>query len=176
MDIKKNIVETTEYKQLQDVSLYQDVCHIIEQGRERAYNAVSQQMVETYWNIGRRIVEEEQQGKERAEYGEQIIEKLSKQLTLRYGRGFGKRYLAYFRQFYLTINNKQILQTCLQNLTWSHILRALRVDDPIAIRWYLTNHHMCKDKANHHVHGLNQQPHVQGRAESPMVFIAQGKA
>ena len=87
MDIKKQIIETTEYKQKQDVSLYQDVCHIIEQGRERAYNAVSQQMVETYWNIGRRIVEEEQQGKERAEYGEQIIEKLSKQLTLRYGRG-----------------------------------------------------------------------------------------
>ena len=81
MDIKKHIVETAEYKQKPDVSLYQDVCHIIEQGRERAYNAVSQQMVETYWNIGRRIVEEEQQGKERAEYGEQIIEKLSKQLT-----------------------------------------------------------------------------------------------
>lgn len=90
MDIKKPIIETREYKQKQDVSLYQDVCHIIEQGRERAYNAVSQQMVETYWNIGRRIVEEEQQGKERAEYGEQIIEKLSKQLTLRYGEGLAK--------------------------------------------------------------------------------------
>ena len=137
MDIKKHIVETAEYEQKQDISLYQDVCHLIDQGRERAYNAVSQQMVETYWNIGKRIVEEEQQGNERAEYGEQIIEKLSQQLTLRYGRGFGKRYLAYFRQFYLTINNKQILQTCLQNLTWSHILKALRVDDPIAIRWYL---------------------------------------
>ena len=105
MDIKKQIIETTEYKQKQEVSLYQDVCHIIEQGRERAYNAVSQQMVETYWNIGKRIVEEEQKGKERAEYGEQIIEKLSKQLTLLYGKGFGPRYLRSFRRFYLIFDN-----------------------------------------------------------------------
>ena len=66
--------------------LYTDVCSIIEQGRERAYSAVNQQMIETYWHIGQRIVEEEQQGKERAEYGEHIIEKLSEQLTYRYGK------------------------------------------------------------------------------------------
>ena len=117
--------------------LYTDVCSIIEQGRERAYSAVSQQMIETYWHIGQRIVEEEQQGKERAEYGEHIIEKLSEQLTYRYGKGFSKRYLAYFRQFYLTINDIQILQTRLQNLTWSHIHRVLSLEDPVAIRWYL---------------------------------------
>ena len=137
MDIKKNIVETTEYKQQHGVSLYQDVCHIIEQGRERAYNAVSQQMVETYWNIGRRIVEEEQQGKERAEYGEQIIEKLSKQLTLRYGRGFGPRYLRSFRKFYQVVDSYEIWKSRFPNLTWTHIYKSLRVDDPIAIRWYL---------------------------------------
>ena len=54
-------------------------------------------MIETYWNIGRRIVEEEQQGQERAEYGERIIERLSEQLTHQYGKGFSARYLAYFR-------------------------------------------------------------------------------
>lgn len=122
---------------IQKSKLYTDVCSIIEQGRERAYSAVSQQMIETYWNIGRRIVEEEQQGKERAEYGEHIIEKLSEQLTYRYGKGFSKRYLAYFRQFYLTINDLQILQTHLQNFTWSHIHRVLSLEDPVAIRWYL---------------------------------------
>lgn len=118
-------------------SLYTDVCGIIDRGRERAYAAVNSSMIETYWNIGRRIVEEEQQGKERAEYGERIIENLSEQLTLRYGKGYSKRYLAYFRLFYLTISDLQILQTRLQNLTWSHILHVLRVDDPMAIRWYL---------------------------------------
>lgn len=137
MDIKKQIIETTEYKQKQDVSLYQDVCHIIEQGRERAYNAVSQQMVETYWNIGRRIIEEEQQGKERAEYGEQIIEKLSKQLTLLYGKGFGPRYLRSFRRFYLIFDKYEIWKSRFPNLTWTHIYKSLRIDDPIAIRWYL---------------------------------------
>lgn len=94
-------------------------------------------MIETYWRIGQRIVEEEQQGKERAEYGEKIIENLSKQLTLQYGKGFSKRYLAYFRLFYLNFSDLQILQSRLQNLTWTHITKALRVEDPVAMRWYL---------------------------------------
>lgn len=124
-------------KEIQDTVLYNDVCRIIEQGRQQAYAAVNSSMIETYWNIGRRIVEEEQQGKERAEYGEQIIERLSHQLTHQYGKGFSKRYLAYFRSFYLIIQDIGILQSRLQNLTWTHIVKVLRVDDPTAIRWYL---------------------------------------
>ena len=58
-------------------------------------------------------------------------------MTYRYGKGFSKRYLAYFRKFYLTIDDLQILQTRLQNLTWSHILTTLRVDSAVSIRWYL---------------------------------------
>ncbi len=94
-------------------------------------------MIETYWKVGQRIVEEEQRGAERAEYGKHIIEHLSNELTYRYGKGFSKRYLAYFRKFYLTINDIAILQTRLQNLTWSHILTALRADSEVSIRWYL---------------------------------------
>ena len=118
-------------------TLLSDVCAIIEHGREQAYDAVNGLMIETYWKIGRRIVEEEQCGNKRAEYGKHIIEHLSCELTMRYGKGFSKRYLAYFRKFYLTIDDLQILQTRLQNLTWSHILTALRVDTEVAIRWYL---------------------------------------
>ena len=114
-----------------------DVCSIIEDGRQKAYDAVNNSMIETYWRVGQRIVEEEQNGSERAEYGKHIIEQLSKELTYRYGKGFSKRYLAYFRKFYLTIDNLQILQTRLQNLTWSHILTALRADSDVSIRWYL---------------------------------------
>ena len=62
-------------------NLFSDVCGIIEQGRQQAYAAVNKSMIETYWNIGKRIVEEEQSGKERAEYGEEIINNLSTQLT-----------------------------------------------------------------------------------------------
>ena len=54
-------------------NLFSDVCGIIDQGRQQAYAAVNKSMIETYWNIGKRIVEEEQSGKERAEYGEEII-------------------------------------------------------------------------------------------------------
>ena len=118
-------------------NLFSDVCGIIEQGRQQAYAAVNKSMIETYWNIGKRIVEEEQSGKEHAEYGEEIINNLSIQLTHRYGRGFSKRYLAYFRRFYLIFQNITILQSRLQNLTWTHIIKVLRIDDEPAIRWYL---------------------------------------
>ena len=114
-----------------------DVCTIIDEGRQKAYASVNSSMIETYWKIGKRIVEEEQCGNERAEYGKRIIEQLSNELTMRYGKGFSKRYLAYFRKFYLTIDDIQILQTRLQNLTWSHILTALRADSKESIRWYL---------------------------------------
>lgn len=114
-----------------------DVRNIIEQGRSKAYNSVNRVMIETYWNIGKRIVEEEQQGNERAEYGKMLIKDLSTRLTIEYGKGYSQRYLAYFRQFYLTIPDIMILQTRLQNLSWSHILATLRLDNETSIRWYL---------------------------------------
>ena len=118
-------------------ALLGDVKRIIEQGRQQAYAAVNNAMIGTYWHIGQRIVEEEQHGQQRAMYGERLISALSEELTREYGKGFSKRYLAYFRKFYITIPNYEILQTRLQNVLWSHILTALRVDDPTAIRWYL---------------------------------------
>ena len=122
---------------LTNTRLYTDVCSIIEQGRKEAYASVKHKMIETYWNIGRRIVEEEQKGEARAEYGVQIITQLSEQLIHQYGKEFSKRNLAYFRQFYLTISDIRILQSRLQNLTWTHITKVLRVEDSTAIRWYL---------------------------------------
>ena len=108
--------------ELTNTRLYTDVCSIIEQGRKEAYASVNHKMIETYWNIGRRIVEEEQNGEACAEYGAQIIAQLSELLTHQYGKGFSKRNLAYFRQFYLTISDIRILQSRLQNLAWTHII------------------------------------------------------
>ena len=121
------------------MNLIKDIKQIIETGRATAYSTVNATMIATYWNIGRRIVEEEQQGKERAEYGKELIKMLARELTMEYGSGFSERYLAYFRKFYITIPNLSILQTCLQNLKWSHILTTLRVEDEVARRWYLEN-------------------------------------
>lgn len=118
-------------------TVVEDIKNIIDKGRTAAYAAVNTTMIATYWNIGRRIVEEEQHGMERAEYGTELIKMLAKELTHEYGSGFSARYLAYFRKFYLTVPDLQILQTRLQNLKWSHILTTLRIDDETARRWYL---------------------------------------
>lgn len=116
-----------------------DIKQIIDIGKAAAYSAVDSTMITTYWNIGRRVVEEEQHGKERALYGKELIKSLAKELTHEYGSGYSQRYLAYFRKFYLTMPDLAILQTRLQNLRWSHILATLRVEDEVARRWYLEN-------------------------------------
>lgn len=120
-----------------DKNFVDDVKTIINKGRSLAYAAVDKTMISTYWNVGRRIVEEEQKGSNRAAYGTKLLVHLSAELTQEYGSGYSARYLAYFRKFYLTIPNISILQTRLQNLRWSHIIEILRVNDEVARRWYL---------------------------------------
>ena len=119
------------------VSLLSDIRQIIESGKQMAYSAINVSMITTYWNIGRRIVTEEQHGEERAEYGTQQIELLANELTKEFGSGFSARYLRAFRQFYLIIPNFEIWKSRFPNLTWTHIYRSLRVGDETAIRWYL---------------------------------------
>ena len=104
-----------------------DIKQIIDTGRNAAYAAVDATMIATYWNIGRRIVEEEQHGQERAQYGKELIKTLAKELTHEYGSGYSDRYLRAFRQFYLVMPNYQIWKSRFPNLTWTHIYRTLRV-------------------------------------------------
>ncbi len=118
-------------------SLVEDIRSIIEHGRQVAYAAVSQTAIATYWNIGRRIVEEEQSGQARAEYGKQLIPMLAEHLTQEYGSGYGRRNLAYYRQFYLTFHDWEILHELVQNLSWTHVRRILSVTNPQAQQWYL---------------------------------------
>ncbi len=120
-----------------ETSFISDIKKIVEEGRRAAYGAVSSVMIETYWHIGRRIVKQEQSGKERAEYGAQLIDILSKKLTVSYGKGFSSRYLRAFRQFYLIVPDIEIWKSRFPNLTWTHIFRTLRVNNDTAIRWYL---------------------------------------
>lgn len=118
-------------------SFVSDIKQLIEHSRRTAYAAVNSIMIDTYWHIGQRIVEQEQRGEKRAEYGKQIIKMLSKELTQEYGEGWSERNLRNFRSFYLTFNDLEIWHTRVPNLTWSHIRTTLRVDDPVAARWYL---------------------------------------
>lgn len=114
-----------------------DLCQIIEQGRSQAYASANQIVIQTYWNIGRRIVEEEQQGESRAQYGKRLIANLADKLSARYGNNYSKRNLEYYRQFYLSFKNLEIVNTCVRNLTWSHIRRIMNESDPEARVWYL---------------------------------------
>ena len=118
-------------------TLINDVKRIINTGRASAYSTVNSIMIATYWNIGKRIVEEEQHGKQRAEYGKELINMLAKELTHEYGSGFSARYLRAFRQFYLAIPDYEIWKSRFPNLLWTHIFRTLRVGNEVAIRWYL---------------------------------------
>ena len=97
-------------------SLVNDVCNIIETGRKEAYVAAGKCAVITYWNIGRRIVKEEQQGKERAEYGAEVIKNLTLKIIPRYGASYNKRNLDYYKRFYLLFPDIQIVNTCVHNL------------------------------------------------------------
>lgn len=118
-------------------SLIADVRTIIEEGRKKAFTTAGKITLLTYWNIGRRIVEEEQQGNSRADYGKRLIPILADELTIKYGSGYNKRNLAYFRKFYLEFKDLGILHTRVQNLNWSHIRRILSVSSPEAREWYL---------------------------------------
>lgn len=82
---------------------YESIAEILRTARSNAYRAVNFVMAEAYWNVGRMIVEEEQQGKERAGYGKALIRGLSKRLNQDFGRGFGVSNLFAFRQFYLAM-------------------------------------------------------------------------
>lgn len=105
--------------------------HILDLAREQVVKRVNQAMVFAYFEIGEIIVEEEQDGKKRAEYSKQIIEKLSVKLISEYGRGFSVRNLEQMRKFYLTYSIPQTLSAELQtpsfHLSWSHYLILMRI-------------------------------------------------
>ena len=112
--------------------LLNDVRKIIEAGRKEAYIAINQTVVFTYWNIGEKIVEEEQNGQSRAEYGKQLIKMLASALSIEYGNAFSKINLDYYRQFYLSFKDYEIVNTRVHNLSWFHFRRLLSVANPEA--------------------------------------------
>lgn len=101
-----------------------DIKQILLQAQQKAYQATAFAMIEGFWRIGRRIVEEEQQGSIRANYGEQVIAQLSKEL----GKGFSERTLRDYRRFYLLFPDQDNLAHMCAQLTWSHIRLIMRVE------------------------------------------------
>ena len=118
-------------------SVISDVKNIISSGQREAYYAANKAMVMTYWNIGKRIVEQEQSGNARAEYGKALMDVLANELTKEYGSSYSKRNLQYYRKFYRCFPDEEIVNTRVHNLTWSHFRSLLRVPDEDARIWYL---------------------------------------
>ena len=114
-------------------SLIQDVRQIIETARANAVRSVDFCRVQMYWHLGQRIFEEEQQGKERADYGTYLTRNLAKLLEPEYGSGFGVRQLELARQFYRTY---PIANTLRSQLNWSQYRRLIQIDDPDKREYY----------------------------------------
>ena len=113
---------------------YQSIRAILEKARSTAYRAVNFAMVQAYWGIGRVIVEEEQRGAERAEYGKGLIKELSIRLTKDYGRGFDESNLRNMRLFYHTFPNCDALR---HELSWTHYRLLLRIEKEEARNFYM---------------------------------------
>jgi predicted nuclease of restriction endonuclease-like (RecB) superfamily len=106
---------------------------LLQQGRQKAAQSVNTILVQTYWEIGRYVVEFEQGGNERAEYGTQLFERLSKDLTNAHGKGFSRSNLVYMRKLYLSF---QIRETLSHILTWSHYFEILKAENELEIGFY----------------------------------------
>lgn len=142
-------------KELQNKVLFQKVVELLQNARQQVLRTVNSTMTFTYFEIGKMIVEEEQNGKERAEYGKQILKGLSQQLTNEFGKGFSMRNLEQIRKFYITYSISSSLMTISENqipqtasaelktqetlvfkLTWSHYIFLIRIDDEKERRFY----------------------------------------
>ncbi len=114
--------------------ILQDIRKIIEQGRLQVVRTVNTAMVMTYWEIGKRIVEDEQSGNARAEYGKFLLKNLAKELTEEFGKGFEERELRRMRQFFITFPIRDALRP---ELSWTHYRLLLRVENEDARKFYL---------------------------------------
>lgn len=114
---------------------YGKIIQILQAARRQVVQTVNSTMVATYFEIGRVIVEEEQQGKQRAEYGKQILQGLSEKLTQEFGKGFSVTNLKQMRQFYLLYSIRQTSSDQF-NLSWSHYLKLMRIQDENERRFY----------------------------------------
>jgi len=138
-----------------------DIAALLDEARRQAARSVNAILTATYWEIGRRVVEFEQKGEERAEYGEELLVRLSQDLTARFGRGFSRQNLQQMRQFYLIYPPEKICQTVSGKfeipqapfasslgdylallaqafpLSWSHYVRLLSVKTPEARAFYV---------------------------------------
>ena len=125
----KNIARLEGYN-----NLISSIGTLLEDARKTVYSQINQILVKTYWEVGKRVVEYEQKGKARADYGSKLLDNLSKDLTKLYGKGFSRDNLEKMRRFYSTFPNSETLS---RKLSWSHYCLVMRLDNPLARKFYI---------------------------------------
>lgn len=120
--------QTLSYSRLID-----EIGHLLAEARNKVGAAANSVLVNTYWKIGQYIVEFEQRGNSKAVYGDELINRLSADLRLRYGKGFSRSNLFLIRQFYLHFPK---IQTLSGLLSWSHYIELLKTEDPLEMEFY----------------------------------------
>ena len=107
-------------------NLYSQISELIQSARERVATHVNTTLLVTYWNIGRLIIESQQNNEHRAEYGKRVLDNLSKSLTRDFGKGFSRSNLHWMRLLYIKY---PICQTLSNKLSWSHYCELLTISD-----------------------------------------------
>lgn len=120
--------------EISEDSLFQSVKELIIQSREKMFRVANSTLLLTYWQIGKLIVEDEQKGKERAEYGKYTLKNLSKRLTLEFGKGFDYTNLSNMRKFYTVF---PIVDALRQQLSWTHYRLLIKLDNNQKINYYI---------------------------------------
>ena len=134
MDKSKDIIHASQVAGGEYQQLVSNISSLWNQAKEQAIYAVNTKLLETNWQTGKYIVEYEQGGKERAQYGKQLLLNLSKDLTLKNGKGFSRSNLTYMRKLYLTFPKCGTLS---HKLTWSHYYELLKCEDPLEMQFYM---------------------------------------
>ena len=117
---------------------FEDISKILLEAKQKVYTSINSEMVMAYWRIGKRIVEEEQSGEKRAEYGSFLINQVSERLSKKFGKGFSAANVKNFRQFYLIFPENEIGYALRSELTWTHYRSIMRIENPDARKYYIT--------------------------------------
>ena len=137
----------TKLKTTNSSIFFDKIADLLKKARKSVVQTVNQTMVYTYFEIGKTIVEEEQKGEERAEYGKQLLKELSKRLSNEFGKGFSQRNLEQMRRFYLVYGKQQTLSAKSENqkaktvsaefkLSWSHYVKLIRIETEEKRKFY----------------------------------------
>lgn len=140
-------------------TLINEIGTLLQKNREQVAHSVNTILVQTYWLIGKHIVEFEQGGKEKADYGSQLLDQLAKDLSEQYGKGFSRSNVFQIRQFYLRFSKIQTLSGQFESvenqpkLSWSHYIEILKTDSDLEVSFYVKQ----SEKENWSVRELKRQ-------------------